>query len=633
MKMKRMMGRKLVKGLLTAFCCGAVLLADVQGYVPEISNVAYATNSDGTVSYTDPIMLAGDTNTPIGKIGEKMSIRLHIANRENEDAEDVTITPQVSSKTEQFPFEIDKANYSVRLNGGSTPGDNDSVLERKDDDVVIFNFTVRDDVVTGYYPINYVISYKMKDSPYSTTVTSYVYIEGVEPEDATKKTDIQLSLQNSPALPPASYGQPVSFELIMTNYGKSDAYSVTITPKLSEDAASFPFEIGLTSFEQRIQNTLKGTVSVPSESDRNQPVHFNWKVRNDVKTGYYPIVFHITAKDENGGDYNIDQTVYFNISGNPVKDKEDEEATKPDTNKSEPRLIITGYEIDKKEIKAGDDFQLTIHIMNTSDRTAVSNIKFTLTSSEDKNDNCFIPKSGSSTIFVKRIGIGQTYDLVVDMTAKPTLEAKSYPLTVAAEYEDSEVTPYSGSERISIPVTQEIRISTGNVEVMPASIEVGNQSNIMFPINNLGKSTVYNVSVEFEGDSITGGECFKGNLESGQTANVDTMVTGIAATMDEGYIKAIISYENEKGEILTQEKEIQLFVTEPYVPDMNFDENMMWEDPSMMETSAQPALSSWIIFAAVGVVAAIGLIVVIVIIVKHRKRKKLEEEVDDDEIL
>ena len=220
------------------------------------------------------------------------------------------------------------------------------------------------------------------------------------------------------------------------------------------------------------------------------------------------------------------------------------------------------------------------------------------------------------------------------MTAKPTLEAKSYPLTIEAEYEDYEVTPYTSRESISIPVTQELRISTGNVEVMPASIEVGSQSNIMFPINNLGKSKVYNVSVSFEGATVSGGETFEGNLESGETANVDTMVTGIAATMDEGYIKAIISYENEKGEVFTQEKEIQLWVTEPYTPemDMGMEGDIYWEDMEAMEPEAKAGLPGWMILAAVGGVAGIGLIVAIVIIVKHKKRKKQEEEIDEDEI-
>ncbi|MBO5278599.1 MAG: hypothetical protein J6B06_03790 [Lachnospiraceae bacterium] len=625
MKGKNRVGRKLLKGLLTLLCSGTLLLSDVQG---SVFTVAHATGGGG-IYYTDPIILAGDTNTPTGKIGGNIKVRLHLVNRADSDAEDVTITPKVSSQSSEFPFEISKANYSMRLDGNN-PGD-DSILDAKDDDTVTFSFIVRDDVITGYYSIDYAITYVMDGNFYSTTVSSYVYIEGKDKDEDTQKSDIQISLQNSPALPPAGYGQPISFELLLTNYGKTDAYSVTITPQLSEDVGKFPFEIGLTSFERRLETALLGTVSDPSESSRNQRVLFNWQVRNDVKTGYYPVTFRITAKDRNGNDYAVDQTVYFNISGNPAKDKEEEQTTTRERNKSEPRLIITGYEVDKEEIKAGDDFQLTIHIMNTSDRTAVSNIKFTLSSSEDKNDNCFIPESGSSTMFVKRIGIGETYDLVVDMTAKPTLEAKSYPLTVAAEYEDSEVTAYTSAESISIPVTQELRISIGNVEVMPASIEVGSQSNIMFPINNMGKSTVYNVSVAFEGDSITGGECFKGNLESGATANVDTMVTGMAGTMDEGYIKAIISYENEKGEIFTQEKEIQLFVTEPYIPEIN-PEDMMWDDTMMQDVEEKPTLPIWMIFVAGGIVVAIGLVVAIVMIVKPRKRKKLEEEVDEDEI-
>lgn len=217
------------------------------------------------------------------------------------------------------------------------------------------------------------------------------------------------------------------------------------------------------------------------------------------------------------------------------------------------------------------------------------------------------------------------------MTAKPTLEAKSYPLTIESEYEDSEVTAYKGVERISIPVTQELRVTTGNVEIMPSSIEVGGQSNIMFSVNNLGKSKIYNVSVEFEGDSITGGETFKGNLDSGATANVDTMVTGIAPTMDEGYITAVVSYENEKGEIFTEKKEIQLFVTEPYIPDMDIG-NIPIDDTMMGETEGKGKLAPWMIAVGVGVAAAVVVaIIVTVVMIKKQKRKKLEEDVDSDE--
>lgn len=620
--MRNKIGKGLVRAGVLALCSMMLLTSEIGVSPVKASSVG--------ASYANPIMLAGDTDTPTGKPGERVKVQLHLVNRGQEDATNVTITPKVSSDSSVFPFEIDKASYAMRLDSGKGSARDESVLEADDDEKVTFYFTVREDAVTGYYRLDFTITYLMDeggtDTYFTTDVSSYVYIDGKDKEDETDKENIQISLQNSPALPLANYGQPYSFGLILTNYGETDAQSVTITPEISADGSKFPFEVELTSYEWRFENPLKGTKSEPSESLRNQNVSFNWQVRNDVASGYYPVVFHITAKTPKGIEYTTDQTVFFNISGNPQKDKE-EETTK--TNKSEPRLIITGYEIDKEEIKAGDEFKLTVYIMNTSDRTAVSNIKLMLSSSEDKNDNCFIPKSGSSTIFVKRIGIGETHSMEVEMTAKPTLEAKSYPLTIEAEYEDSDVTSYTSRESISIPVTQELRISTGNVEVMPSSIEVGSQSNIMFPINNLGKSKVYNVSVTFEGDTITGGECFAGNLESGATANVDTMVTGVAATMDEGYIKAVISFENEKGEVFTQEKEIQLWVTEPYIPDTGDDMN--WDDVPAIEPEAKSGLPLWLLLAAAGGVAAVGLVVVSVVIVRHKKRKKQEEEIEDDE--
>lgn len=610
---------------------GLILLCSAMLWPSGVQTEPIYASSTGTY-YSNPIMLAGDTDTPTGKPGERVKVQLHLMNRGLDDAYDVTITPKVSGDSSVFPFKIDKASYTMRLDGASGPSHDDSVLRGEDDDKVSFSFVVRDDAVTGYYKLDFEITYYVEtdagDVYYTTNVSSYVYIDGKDKED-TGKENVQISLQNSPALPEAVYGQPYSFELILTNFGETDADAVIITPEISADSSKFPFEVELTSYEWRLENTMKGTKSEPSESLRNQKVTFNWKVRSDVASGYYPVVFHITAKTPKGADYTVDQTVFFNINGNPYMDKKEEETTKAQ-NKSEPRLIITGYEVDKEEIKAGDEFKLTVYIMNTSDRTAVSNIKLTLSSSEDKNDNCFVPKSGSNTIFVKRIGMGETYPLEVEMTAKPTLEAKSYPVTIEAEYEDYEVTPYTSRESISIPVTQELRISTGNVEVMPSSIDVGNQSNIMFPINNLGKSKVYNVSVSFEGDSITGGECFKGNLESGATANVDTMVTGIAATMDEGYIKAIISYENERGETFTQEKEIQLWVTEPYVPDFDMDGDIYWEE-EVMEPVSDSVLPAWVLVAAAGGVAGVGLLVGIIIIVRHRKRRKQEEEIEDDE--
>ena len=56
--------------------------------------------------------------------------------------------------------------------------------------------------------------------------------------------------------------------------------------------------------------------------------------------------------------------------------------------------------------------------------------------------------------------------------------------------------------KISIPVKQQPRFSISTIEVMPESISVGSETNVMFGINNTGKVLLYNVTAVFEGDSI-----------------------------------------------------------------------------------------------------------------------------------
>lgn len=90
----------------------------------------------------------------------------------------------------------------------------------------------------------------------------------------------------------------------------------------------------------------------------------------------------------------------------------------------------------------------------------------------------------------------------------------------------------------------------------------------MFSIYNIGKTTLYNVQVKFQGDTVSGGDVFVGKIDPGATGNVDAMVTGVAPTTDDGIIKAIISYEDDAGNVTTAEKEITLFVTEAMMESM-----------------------------------------------------------------
>src|SRR5699024_10294730 len=90
---------------------------------------------------------------------------------------------------------------------------------------------------------------------------------------------------------------------------------------------------------------------------------------------------------------------------------------------SVPRVIVSGFTTEAKEVKAGEQFKLILHITNTSTSTKVSNLEFNIQSEADGTDEAtagaaFLPVAGSNTIFLNSIGKEETKDISIEMTAK-----------------------------------------------------------------------------------------------------------------------------------------------------------------------------------------------------------------------
>ncbi|MCD8097407.1 MAG: hypothetical protein LUE31_05095 [Lachnospiraceae bacterium] len=151
----------------------------------------------------------------------------------------------------------------------------------------------------------------------------------------------------------------------------------------------------------------------------------------------------------------------------------------------------------------------------------------------------------------------------------------------------------------------------------------------MFEIYNLGKTKLYNVTVKAVADSISGGEAFIGNLDSGATGSVDMYLTGAQATMDEGIVTLEISYEDESGEATVIEKETELYVSEAY-------EDYYMDDFGMEDMEAESGGGSPVVVIVVIALLLVAAAAVIVVLKmkKKKKQQKLEEELldlDDDD--
>lgn len=217
------------------------------------------------------------------------------------------------------------------------------------------------------------------------------------------------------------------------------------------------------------------------------------------------------------------------------------------------------------------------------------------------------------------------------MEAKSDLSQKPYVLTVNMKYDTEDQVNLSDVAHVSVPIKQEAKLDTGTAEIMPESIAVGEQSNVMFSIFNTGKTTLFNVKVNYESDTVDSGVTYLGNIAPGNTGNVDSMLTGIAPDMGTGIVKAVITYEDEAGNETRYEKDLNLQVYE-----MNFDEGMM-EDISMEPVVDESAQKGIPLIAIIGIAAAVVVLIVIIIVIvsKRRKAKKQREDMDlldgDDE--
>ena len=127
-------------------------------------------------------------------------------------------------------------------------------------------------------------------------------------------------------------------------------------------------------------------------------------------------------------------------------------------------------------------------------------------------------------------------------------------------------------------------------------------------------------------DSVEETTAFVGNLASGATGNVDVMVTGAAATMDDGTINVDISYEDNAGNVTTETRSVILYVTEENFEEFVSDDFMM--DMGEGEVQAGPGKGRIIAIVVISLLAAAG--VGAFVVVKIRKKKKEASLLADD---
>ncbi|MBR1893484.1 MAG: hypothetical protein IJ815_08140 [Lachnospiraceae bacterium] len=455
---------------------------------------------------------------------------------------------------------------------------------------------------------------------------------GRDEYDAATSTDKFIVPAATWVTPTCKYGEGVFVVLPITNMFKYNIKNVVVTPVISAKTDEFPFEIDSTGFTQKI-DTLLGYAAEPDRNKRAQNCVWAFRTRENVKTGYYKLDFTVTYDNPVNNIESCTISTYVRTVGQAKYGTTD--GTEENAKKSTPRIIVKGFTTIPAEVQAGENFVLNLTIQNTSKQTAVNNMQLDLTGivagkDEASSYAAFLPTSGANSFYVESIPAGGTKELSMEFSAKSDLEQKPYVMSIKMQYEDELANPYEGEASVSIPVHQVAKFDMSTPDIQPSSINVGEQSNVMFSIYNTGKTKLYNVSVSVNAPSLEPALAYVGGIESGGTGNVDMMLTGIAPTDNDGSVDMIISYEDEAGNATLTTKTINLFVTEGMDDSYNGDADFGDMDDAGMD------LPMWQ-KVLIGVGGVVLLLIMVILILRHRKKrlKKLEEaelsNLDDEE--
>ena len=455
-------------------------------------------------------------------------------------------------------------------------------------------------------------------------------MESAAVANVTTTTSEFLQVGDNWTTPTVSYGNSVSIVLPIINFGTEELNDLIVAPQTSTIVSEWPFVPDKTAYIQT-EPYIPGNKTYDAAMANRREFTFNFTAREDVMSGYYPLKFNVSYTK---AGVRIEEpavlTVYVRTIGKPGSGNIG--GTGEDTSNAKPRIVVTGFETNPAEVFAGDTFVLTIHIKNTSKDVAVTNCLFDMQAAvegEDKTNtySAFLPTSGASSVYMDNISPNTNADIVIEMTAKADLAQKPYVLDVNMKYDAGSMFDLTDTASVSIPISQESRFDISTPEVVPSDISVGSQSNVMFSIYNTGKTTLYNTQVKFVADSIDEATAFVGNLASGATGNVDVMLTGAAATMDDGTINVEISYEDDAGNVTTETKTVTLFVTEEFFEDFMGDDMMMGD---MMEGEDQSKpKKGWIIAVVIIVLVIAGGVGTYVFLYLKKKKKAAMLLADD----
>lgn len=518
----------------------------------SICSVAYAENGEGNrPSVTYPADAPNSDNFPITAITAKANDRAF-----QENAGSVNMTIDIVNNSE-----YDVILAAIQPSGGCiiSASGNDTIPKKSTKAVNITATLALSGNTAGILTLIFNVPYGDSSNPSYGLVTAvcddFSIVRAPSATEAPKKEDSEFRIRTSSVdsngvcvlTPSGDYGDQLEVRLPLT-CTNGYVYDLKVTPVLSNDIEKFPFDIDLVDY----------TLSYPGSIGRGQVVEFLYHLRLSKKAtvGVKQVDFNVTYRNDEGDLKSGTVSLFVNVRKglSPTSDK--------DTTTSVPKLIIESYKLSSDKIYAGETFDLEFTIKNTSDSTNLQNVQIHI---KDAGETAtIVPASGgSNTLYISKIGKGQSSSQKVSLQTAPDATAKAYTLNVDFSYESASTNAaHTANETIAVPILQKIRLKCDEPTVYDDVSYLDSSTSMSIKMYNMGRSSVYNCIVDVEGNGLKLEESyFGGTLSAGSTLAADISVIPSEAGDIQGTV--VISYEDVYGEPGEERLPFTLHVEDP----------------------------------------------------------------------
>lgn len=327
-----------------------------------------------------------------------------------------------------------------------------------------------------------------------------------------------------------------------------------------------------------------------SPKDGIYPVKLTLPLQQKRRNGDYPAT--ITLKGRNTSGKEIIETISYIIR---IRDGYGSHET------MEPVISdVVG------DLNVGTDGSISLTITNPTTTQSIMDGEITVT--DNSGDIIML---GTDRVKIAEILPGKSETVTIPMSVRGNASISLHTLEVTFRYRvlgrDAE-----WKETFTIPVTQEIRLEQGGVQ-LPSAI-AGELGNMTLPLMNMGKGELQNVLVKLEMNGVLDAQSvLVGSMAAGETKQAKLTFTPKLDSIGTHSGTVTITCEDAYGNAFSQALDVNLTVDEP-IPEAELQQ----------EEEKEKVSTGTIVLIILCVVLAASLVIQGAILTK--KIHKLEEE-------